>query len=229
MFIVDKIVSEFCAKNTKKTLKYGKISFILLFYIRTHKNYRTMKTDRSLAAKIFLLGAWVLLAFCPGSYAQTTSATYVYDSTGIAVDIAKDLSETPVELPGTRAKMRLPKYFEAFAFENKSGFLHEGTSSSILSYEYPGVAFTSITNQMSDSTFLQQGAELLEVLDIKQADGKIGKAYIVRFETPTAPVIRIIYFTGDYQTTFYLIANIPEVVSKLLRNVILESFKTIEF
>jgi ribosomal protein S17E len=37
------------------------------------------------------------------------------------------------------------------------------------------------------------------------------------------------YFTGDYQTTYQLMANIPEIVSKLLRNAVLESFKTLEY
>jgi len=152
-----------------------------------------------------------------------------YDSKGIPVDVQRDLSDTLSILPGTHAKLRVPRYFEAFTYEKFSGFLHKGTSTSIIAYEYPGAAFTAITNQMSDSTFSKQGAELIEVLDLKRSDGSPAKAYIVRINTKTAPVIRIMYFTGNYQTTYYLIANIPEVVSNLLRNVILESFKTLEF
>jgi len=152
-----------------------------------------------------------------------------YDGKGIPVDVQRDLSDTLSVLPGTHGKLRVPRYFEPFTYEKISGFLHKGTSSSIIAYEYPGAAFTAITNQMSDSTFSKQGAELIEILDLKRSDGSPAKAYVVRIKTKTAPVIRIMYFTGNYQTTYYLIANIPEVVSNLLRNVILESFKTLEF
>ncbi len=163
------------------------------------------------------------------SQPDVKAQTYVYDSTGIPVDLAKDLNDTLTPLPNTNAKLRLPRYFEPFANGKIVGFLHKGTSSSIIAYEYPGKAFTALTSKISDTTFSKQGAELLEVLTLKQNDGSPATAYVLRFKTPTAPVIRIMYFTGDYQTTYYLIANVPEVVSKLIRNVILASFQTLEY
>jgi hypothetical protein len=107
----------------------------------------------------------LLLFFCQHlSYSQVQ--TYVYDSSGISVDITKDLNDTLTTLPGTHAKMRLPRYFEPFAYEKTVGFMHKGTSANIIAYEYPGVAFTALSSQMNDSVFIKQGAELLEVLKL---------------------------------------------------------------
>ena len=159
----------------------------------------------------------------------TLKPNTTYDSIGIPVDVRKDLCDTLTLLPGTHAKIRLPHYFEPFAYEKFAGFIHKGTSTSILANEYPGTVFTTITSQITQSTFTKQGAELLEEFDLKQTDGRPAKVYIMRFKTKTAPVIRIMCFTGDYQTTYNLIANIPEVVSNLIRNVILESFRTLEY
>lgn len=161
--------------------------------------------------------------------AQVNPSGNVYDSLGISVDKNLDLNDSLTPLPGTNARMRLPRYFEPFTFEKFNGFLHKGTSTSIIAFEYKDVAFTMMTQGLNDSVFIKQGAELLETLDLKQNDGSPAKAYIMRFKTQTAPVIRIMYFTGNYHTTYYLMANIPEVVAKLIRNVILTSFQTLEY
>lgn len=174
----------------------------------------------------------ILLFLCFTLFQQAGIAqvqTPVYDSIGIAVDIKKDLNDTLTALPNTKAKIRLPRYFESFTNGKVTGFLHKGTSTSIIAYEYPGTAFTALTNSISDTMFSKQGAVLLETLQLTGMKGTPATAYIIRFQTKTAPVIRIMYFTGDYQTTYYLMANIPEVVSKLIRNVVLESFKTLEY
>jgi hypothetical protein len=155
--------------------------------------------------------------------------TPVYDSVGIVVDLAKDLNDTLTAIPNTNAKIRLPRYFDSFSNGKVTGFLHKGTSTSIIVYEYPGTPFTALTNSITDSVFIKQGAVLLETLQLKARNETPAIAYVIRFQTKTAPVIRIMYFTGNYQTTYYLIANIPEVVSTLIRNVILESFKTLEY
>ncbi|HNX87535.1 MAG TPA: hypothetical protein PKH58_00510 [Paludibacteraceae bacterium] len=159
----------------------------------------------------------------------TLKPTTTYDSIGIPVDVNRDLTDTLTLLPGTHAKLKLPRYFEPFTYEKFSGFLHKGTSTSILANEYQGMAYTTMTSQLTDSTFSKQGAELLETFDLKQVDGTPAKVFIMRIKTKTAPVIRIMYFAGNYQTTYNLIANIPEVVSNLIRNVILESFRTLEY
>ena len=188
-------------------MKYYKMaifSFVILFY--THSAFSQLLTP-----------------------ANGQVNTPMYDSVGIKVDPKTDLADSLTAIPDTKATIRLPRYFESFSNGKVSGFLHKGTSSTIVINVYQGVAYTSMTAKLSDSVFAKQNATLLQSFETKQNNGDPAMVYIIRFQTKTAPVIRIMYFTGNYNTTFYLSANIPEVVSKLLRNVILASFQTLEF
>jgi hypothetical protein len=184
------------------------------------------KVNLTLIIPIIIIGITTCKSFV---YSQVQRPVVVYDSTGIAVNISKDLNDTLTHLPGTKARIRLPRYFEPFAYENFIGFIHKGTSTTITAFEYPGMAYTAYTSRISDSLFAAQGVELLEVLDMKQNDGRSAKAFIVRFKTKTATAIRIMYFTGDYQTMYYLVANVPESVSNMIRNALLVSFQTLEY
>jgi len=178
--------------------------------------------------KVFIFNILIILVVnIHGSFGQTQP--HYLDSVAVHVNIDKDLTDSLTTLPNTHAKLKLPKFFEPFKMDKHEGFIHRGTSTTILGFEYPGTPFTALTKSLSDSTFSSQGAELLQIMQFKLSDGREATAYILRFKTSTADVIRIMYFTGDYQTTYYLIANIPEVVVKLISSVILSSFQTLEY
>ncbi|MHC1705925.1 MAG: hypothetical protein AB9842_00245 [Bacteroidales bacterium] len=152
-----------------------------------------------------------------------------YDPAGIPVNIARDLNDTLSQLPGINAQMRLPRYFVPFEYGQNVGFIHPATSTTLFVREYPGTAFLAYTSTITEELFTSQGAQLLEQFDARQSDGGLAKVYIMRFSTNEGDGIRIIYFTGNMQTMYYILANTPEVVSTMVRNVLLESFKTLEY
>jgi len=163
----------------------------------------------------------------PDTYSQMPEA--VYDSTGIPADFVKDLNDTLTEIGGLQARIRLPRYFEPFALEGNAGFIHEGSGTSILAFKYPGIVYTAYTAMLNASTFSEQESVLLEKLYLTQYDGKSAIAYVLRYQTELGSGIRFMYFTGDLQNMYYLVASTPEVVSTMVRNVILMSFRTLEY
>lgn len=181
--------------------------------------------------KTFISVLLVLLAFVHVQYshAQLAPTTYVYDSIGVKVVEADDLNDTLTELPNTKARIRLPKFFDHFSYKGFNGFIHKGTSTTIMAFEYPQTSVLTYTGTLSDSLFKAKGMEVLQVFSQKQKNGDDAKIYVVRLYAEQVPVIRIMCFTGNYNTMYYLLANVPEAVSKLLRNVILASFQTLEY
>ncbi len=165
----------------------------------------------------------------PACFSQIAPDTYVYDSIGVRVDVTADLSDTLTTLPNTHAKIRLPKFFEYFAYKEFKGYMHKGTSSTIIAYEYPQTSVLSYVGSLNDSVFKAKGMEIIQVFSQKQNNGDEAKIYVVRMHADDVPVIRIMCFTGNYNTMYYLMATVPEAVSKLLRNVVLASFQTLEY
>ncbi len=143
--------------------------------------------------------------------------------------IEKDLDSVYSEMVNTGAILKLPKYFEAFSQGNYQGYIHKGTATTILGQKMDSTAFLSVTANLNKEVFLKQGSELIEELDLKTLEGRQAKMYIVRFMADKTPVNRLMFFTGDHQSTLLLTANYPEFFSSLLRDVLLSSFMTVKY
>lgn len=143
--------------------------------------------------------------------------------------IIKDLDSVYTEFTNSGASLKLPLHFVPFSQNNYSGFIHTGTASTIIAQVIDSASFLSVTANMNAEVFIKQGAELISEIDMKTEEGRPAKAYILRFTIDNTPINRIMFFTGDYQSTLMLTANYPELFAGLLKNVFLASFLTVKF
>ncbi|MPM12343.1 hypothetical protein SDC9_58696 [bioreactor metagenome] len=151
------------------------------------------------------------------------------DSLKSKLYIEKDLDTVYSEIVNTGAKLRLPLYFTAFSQDDHYGYVHIGTATTIIGQKMDSTAFLSVTANLNKEVFLRQGAELLEELDLKTLEGRPAKMYILRFTADKTAINRIMFFTGDLNSTLLLTANYPELFSELLKDVILSSFITVQY
>lgn len=163
------------------------------------------------------------IVFCASLYAQDNGKP------DLDAYILKDLDSTYTEFINSGASIRLPMHFEPFTQNEHNGFIHVGTASSIMAQMIDSTSFISVTANMTKEVFLKQGAELITEIDLKTEEGRPAKAYILRFVVNDVPINRIMFFTGDYESTLLLTANYPELFAGLLKNVFLASFLTVQF
>lgn len=156
--------------------------------------------------------------------AQNTS-----DSLDFNTYISKDLDTVYSEFVNTGASIRLPMFFELFIQEKYTGYIHKGTATTIIAQKIDSTSFLSVTTNLTQEVFLKQGAELLYELETQTEEGRQAKVFILRFTANDVPINRIMFFTGDHQTTLLLTANYPELFAGLLKNVLLASFMTVQF
>lgn len=167
--------------------------------------------------------SWLLLV-SPGLKAQNYT-----DSLKSKLYIEKDLDTAYSEIVNTGARLKLPLYFVPFSQDDHYGFMHKGTASTIIGQKMDSMAFISVTANLNKEVFLKQGAELLEELELETLEGRPAKMFIIRFTADKMPVHRIMFFTGDLNSTLLLTANYPEMFSGLLKEVILSSFITVQY
>ena len=132
---------------------------------------------------------------------------YYFDSIGISI--------TP------------PRYFV-----NKDGgqvFLHIQTSSS-MAVDYIGdYPYVMITENMTAEHLSKQGAELIENFELRTNDDYNGMVYVMEFTIKEVEFYRLMYFTGDLNRTFMVVANYPKMFDEIERKAVLQSFQTIKF
>ena len=151
------------------------------------------------------------------------------DSLKSKLYIEKDLDTLYSEIVNTGAKLRLPMYFAPFSQDKHHGYVHVGTATTIIGQKMDSTAFLSVTTNLNQEVFLKQGAELIEELDMKTLEGRPAKMYLLRFTADKTKINRIMFFTGDLNSTLLLTANYPELFSELLKDVILSSFITVQY
>lgn len=158
-----------------------------------------------------------------------TQAQDIPDSLRPNLYIEKDLDTVFTDIVNTGAKLKLPLYFEPFTQGQFYGFMHQGTASTIMGQRIDSTAFLTVTANLNREVFLKQGAELIEELDMETLEGRPAKMFIIRFMAGKTPINRMMFFTGDLQSTVLLTANYPELFATLLRDVVLSSFMTVQY
>ncbi len=141
----------------------------------------------------------------------------------------KDLQKKESSFKNTSITIRLPRHFKEFSNESLGGYMHTGTASSIVAYEMEQTPYVLTSDTLSQDQLTGQEAKLVGQEESKTYDGKQAKFYFVEFETKDVEVIRIMFFTGNYNKTVFLQANYPKGFDSLLRKVIMESFRTVKF
>ncbi|PLW93217.1 MAG: hypothetical protein C0592_06775 [Marinilabiliales bacterium] len=171
----------------------------------------------------------VLLLFISQLFVNTGFAQNTADEPDWGDYISKDLDTVYTEFINSGASIRLPLHFEPFTQGQYEGFIHKGTASTMIAQFIDSASFISVTTNMNEETFLKQGAELISEIDLKTNEGRQAKAYIIRFTVKETPINRIMFFTGDHQSTLLLTANYPELFAGILKNVFIASFLTVKF
>jgi hypothetical protein len=143
--------------------------------------------------------------------------------------IEKDLDTAYSEFMNTGARLRLPMYFEPFEQGKHFGFLHKGTATTIIGQLMDSTAFVTVTANLNKEVILKQGAELIEELDLKTLEGRPAKMFLIQFMADKTLIHRIMFFTGDINSTLLLTANYPAIFSDLLKDVLLSSFITVQY
>ncbi len=144
--------------------------------------------------------------------------------------IVRDLENDHREFLNTNIKIRPPKHFMEFSSDELSGFMHTGTAANIVGFEYPGRPYIdnyegfmeSLKEVDETTTFL--GAE-----KVKTHQGREGTLCFYTFQVDKVDIIRVILYTGDYNTMIFLQANYPAAFDFLIRQVIIQSLLSVEF
>jgi hypothetical protein len=140
----------------------------------------------------------------------------------------------PYAVPNTDIVIIPPAHFKYVDAIN--GFIHVGTSASITVQELDNISYLQIIEGLTPEYFAKQNVTVLNSEDVKTRSGMTGKLYTLGFSTvsnDSAKKIlhyeRLMLFTGDYQHTIWLSANYPELLKKVLYNVLKESLLTVNF
>lgn len=159
----------------------------------------------------------------------TTMAQNYSDTLKSKLYIEKDLDTVYSDIVNTGARLRLPLYFAAFSQGEHYGYMHKGTATTIIGQRMDSTAFVTVTANLNQEVFLKQGAELVEELELETLEGRPAKMYIIKFMADKTPVHRMMFFTGDLNSTLLLTANYPAAFATLLKDVILSSFITVQY
>ena len=118
----------------------------------------------------------------------------------------------PQKLAKTTADVTPPQYFEAAT--QFQGYIHTGTSSTILLQELAGTSYLLIKRGMTPDYFAQEGFKYISEEEVVTNTGLKGILYRMGFTVQETEFERLMLFTGDYHRTFWLIANYPTMVSE---------------
>ncbi len=86
-----------------------------------------------------------------------------------------------------------------------------------------------ITENMTAEHLSKQGAELIENFELRTNDDYNGMVYVMEFTIKEVEFYRLMYFTGDLNRTFMVVANYPKMFDEIERKAVLQSFQTIKF
>ncbi len=142
------------------------------------------------------------------------------------IDIS-DLDDKEYYLDSIGLTFRPPRYF--VKMENESVFIHAQTSSSIAIDFLGDYPYVMVTENMTAEHLEQQGASLIEEMDIKTNYGYTGKLYVMKFNIKGVDFLRLMFFTGDLNRSFIAVANYPKMMDEIERPAVIKSFQTIKF
>ena len=152
------------------------------------------------------------------------------DTTQMEMYQKQDLDSVYRSFKNTTIKIRTPRYFLEFSNDQVSGFMNTGTAASIVGFENNDLAYAGYYELMAEEAFSKvDSAKYLGVEKVKTLSGKPAQFFFYTFTVDNVDVIRIMFVTGDEKQMILLQANYPLVFDPLLRQVIVQSFLTVEF
>jgi len=132
----------------------------------------------------------------------------------------------PQMLASTTADITPPEYFEKA--EQFYGYIHKGSASTILIQELAGTSYLLIQQGMTPEYFAQEGFTYISEEEVQTSSGLSGILYRMSFTVQETEFERLMFFTGDYHRTFWLVANYPAMVKDQMFGVMKKSLLTLQ-
>lgn len=172
----------------------------------------------------------IFLSFCfvPPLVSAQQNISFV-DSAQATMHIQKDLDTVYRAFLNTSISILPPKYFVEFSSDKVSGFMHTGTAANIVAFEYNQTPYLVTADTLKQEHLIGQNVTLIGEETVKTNQGFPGKLYFAQFKVDNIDIIRIMFFTGDYNKTVFLQANYPLMFDPLIRQVIIQSFLSVQF
>lgn len=167
-----------------------------------------------------------LIVLCAFSQNQVV----IIDTTQTEMYQKADLDSVYRKFENTSIKIKTPKHFLEFSNDEVSGFMNTGTAASIVGFENEEVPYIGYYEDYAEEAFSQVDyAELIGSKTVKTNSNLSAQFFFYSFVVDKVDVIRIIFVTGDEKQMIMLQANYPQAFDALLRQVVIQSFLTVEF
>lgn len=152
------------------------------------------------------------------------------DTVTASLKINSDLDTVYRSFNNTNMRILPPKGFVPFSNGRVSGFVNTGTAASIVGAQYPETPYVGFYDAMAQKAFNKAGnAELTGERSAHTYSGRPAKFYFYTLRSEGVKVRRILFFTGDEYQMVFLQANYPASFDALIRQIIMESFLTVEY
>lgn len=141
-----------------------------------------------------------------------------------------DLETEYKQFKNTNIRIRPPLHFQEFSSEEVSGFMNPGTAASIVAFEYPETPYIGFYDTIASKAFGQvDNAKLIGTEEARTIGGSPAKFYFYSFKVDDVEAIRIMFITGNETQMVFLQANYPLAFDALIRQVIVQSFLTVQY
>lgn len=142
-------------------------------------------------------------------------------------------NKTKINVAGTGISASLP---DVFRFDDtQSTYIYSGAAASISFQQLNGTPYSSVIKGMSSANFESQKMKLITSQEIITLSGFKGMLYETSVSGQSAAkdekveFKRYIFFTGNNDKTVWVTANFPLITESLLRDVIIDCMKSVEF
>lgn len=178
----------------------------------------------------FILLFVIILAHVSENKLFAQNPVNMEDTVQAALFRHTDLDTTYRYFKNTDIKILPPKHFVEFSSGETSGFVNTGTAASIVAAEYKDTPYVGYYDALAEEAFSQvKNAVFTGERSTETYSGRPAKFYFYKFTSKGVKVHRIIFFTGDETQMVFLQANYPATFDALIRDVIMESFLTVEY
>lgn len=179
--------------------------------------------------KIKVVFIIISLQFITISLFSQNSVVYI-DTAKTEMYQVGDLDTVYKQFKNTSINLKLPKYFIEFESDDISGFMNTGIAASIVGFEYNNTPYVGYYDAFAEKASSQvDNGVFLGKKESKTLAGQPAVFYFYSFMLKDIKINRIIFYTGDDKQMVFLQANYPAAYDALIREVIIQSFLTVEY
>lgn len=131
------------------------------------------------------------------------------------------------EIKGTTVSIIPPDGFVVSADFN--GFINVNASATIIAMEIPTKPYVYLDEAIIKTDLESQGASIISREKVKTNNGDSALLYLLHFTASNYPLERVVLLTGDYNKSYFLMANYPRSIHDLIYSYIKDCMLTIQF